>query len=120
MLSICSSSNRYIGLKHLQWYYYLINFSVTFISQTPEEFRHDMSDILGYNITVNDETYTANGYDAIWALALALDEAESVLSRGLDSYQYGDEEYARIVGKSILNQTFVGMSVSIFKIKYST
>ena len=74
-----------------------------------------MSDVLGYNVSVTDETYSANAYDAIWTLALALQEAEGVLGRRLDSYRYGDEEYARVVGKIILNQTFVGMSVRIFK-----
>ncbi|XP_071794546.1 gamma-aminobutyric acid type B receptor subunit 2-like [Asterias amurensis] len=78
--------------------------------QTPAEFRKDMSDLLGYNISVTDPTYAANCYDAIWALALAFDKAEPLLSRSLDSYEYHDEEYANIVGQCILNQTFAGMS----------
>ena len=72
-----------------------------------------MSAQLGYNIAVNDPTYAANSYDAVWALALAFDKAEPLLSKSLDSYEYHDEEYANVVGQCILNQTFAGMSVSL-------
>ncbi len=72
-----------------------------------------MSAVLGYNITVNDPTYAANSYDAVWALAPAFHEAQPLLSTSLDLYEYGDEKFAKVVGQSILNQTFAGMSVSL-------
>ena len=72
-----------------------------------------MADALGYNVSVATRGSAALGYDAIWSLAMAMHEAEAILSRSLDSYQYGDEEYARVVGQNILGQSFDGMSVSI-------
>ena len=70
-----------------------------------------MESPLGYNITVNTVSSAARGYDGMWALALAMHQAEGVLSRRLDTYQYGDEEYARVIGEGILGTDFAGMTV---------
>ena len=66
---------------------------------------------MGYEIAVTDRGSVGIGYDCIWALAIALEAAEANLSRSLDSYQYGDEEYALAVGRGIQGVTFAGMSV---------
>ena len=81
------------------------------VFQTPDEFRHEMEIALGYKITVRTRGAAARGYDGMWALALAMHQAEGVLSRRLDTYQYGDEEYARVIGEGILGTDFAGMTV---------
>ncbi|XP_022083809.1 gamma-aminobutyric acid type B receptor subunit 2-like [Acanthaster planci] len=77
---------------------------------TPAEFRRELADDVGYNISVNDRGSVAVGYDGVWALALALEAAQATLLRRLDSYQYGDEEYAMAVGRGIRELSFAGMS----------
>ncbi len=79
--------------------------------QSTYEFKLLMEDAMGFSIDQNDATLAALCYDGMWALATAMDRAETVLRRRLDTYQYGDEEYARVVGDTILNLQFIGLSV---------
>ncbi|XP_071794700.1 gamma-aminobutyric acid type B receptor subunit 2-like [Asterias amurensis] len=81
--------------------------------KTPEEFRSEMSKVLGYNVTLNDPDLTSSAYDGVWALALALQDAEHALNRSLVSFRYGDEEFAKVVGEMILKQEFAGMKGAI-------
>ena len=83
------------------------------LSQTPEEFRQEISPLVGYNITVDDQSFGALGYDGMWALALAMHGAQDVLLNGLDSYPYGDIDYARTVTNQLRSLDFDGMSVRI-------
>ncbi|XP_038053709.1 gamma-aminobutyric acid type B receptor subunit 2-like [Patiria miniata] len=78
--------------------------------RTPAEFRHEMADVVGYEITITDRGSVAAGYDCIWALAMGLESAEARLGRGLDSYRYGDDEFARTVGRAFQDLSFPGMS----------
>ena len=71
-----------------------------------------MSEVLGYNVTLNDPDLTSSAYDGVWALALALQDAERALNRSLVSFRYGDEEFAKVVGEMILKQEFAGMKVN--------
>ncbi|XP_038053698.1 gamma-aminobutyric acid type B receptor subunit 2-like [Patiria miniata] len=78
--------------------------------KTPLEFRTEVSNELGYNITLTNRGSGAVGYDGIWALALAMADAQANLTGRLNSYQYGDGEYARSIGRSIYRLGFSGMS----------
>ncbi|XP_033634882.1 gamma-aminobutyric acid type B receptor subunit 2-like [Asterias rubens] len=78
--------------------------------RTPSEFRHKMEGELAVNVTLSDPGFAAMGYDGIWALALAMHDVQNEIPMGLDSYKYGDGEYATLVGDSILRQEFDGMS----------
>ncbi|XP_033634235.1 gamma-aminobutyric acid type B receptor subunit 2-like [Asterias rubens] len=98
------------GYLTVTYSFYGVGTNVGRCGKTPEEFRREMADALGYNVSVATRGSAALGYDAIWSLAMAMHEAEAILSRSLDSYQYGDEEYARVVGQNILGQSFDGMS----------
>ena len=69
---------------------------------------------LAVNVTLSDPGFAAMGYDGIWALALAMHDVQNEIPMGLDSYKYGDGEYATLVGDSILRQEFDGMSVTAF------
>ena len=80
-------------------------------SQSTIDFQLHMEDVVGYTLTRTDAALAALGYDGMWALATAMHQAETVLRRRLDTYQYGDEEYARVVGDTILNMEFSGLSV---------
>ncbi|XP_033634269.1 gamma-aminobutyric acid type B receptor subunit 2-like [Asterias rubens] len=74
--------------------------------KTPEEFRREMFEVFGNNIYLG---LTASAYDGVWALALALQDAERALNRSLVSFRYGDKEFAKVVGEMILKQEFTGM-----------
>ncbi|XP_022083750.1 gamma-aminobutyric acid type B receptor subunit 2-like [Acanthaster planci] len=97
--------------------YLTITFSMYGLSEdpgicgkTPQEFREEIASEVGYTISVTNRGSAAMGYDGIWALALAMDQAEADLTGRLDSYRYGDVEYARSVGRSIHRLGFDGMS----------
>ncbi|XP_033638862.1 gamma-aminobutyric acid type B receptor subunit 2-like [Asterias rubens] len=100
--------------------YVTVTFSMFSISEefgrcgmTPAEFRREMGELLGTNISVSDPGFSAVSYDGVWALALGMHDVQHEIAGGLANYTYGDETYAKKVGRSILNQKFAGMSGSI-------
>ncbi|XP_033634270.1 gamma-aminobutyric acid type B receptor subunit 2-like [Asterias rubens] len=109
----CSSEELRIASEG----YFKVGFIMYGLSQdvgrcgkTPEEFRQEISPLVGYNITVDDQSFGALGYDGMWALALAMHGAQDVLLNGLDSYPYGDIDYARTVTNQLRSLDFDGMS----------
>ncbi|XP_033634369.1 gamma-aminobutyric acid type B receptor subunit 2-like [Asterias rubens] len=83
---------------------------ITSCGKSTIDFQLHMEDVVGYTLTRTDAALAALGYDGMWALATAMHQAETLLRRRLDTYQYGDEEYARVVGDTILNLEFSGLS----------
>ena len=79
--------------------------------QTPAEYRRQMEPVVGYSLDVTGRGLTANAYDGMWALALGLHDAQVELGRPLDSFQYGDADYADVVGRFVQRQKFEGVSV---------
>ena len=74
-----------------------------------------MFEVFGNNIYLG---LTASAYDGVWALALALQDAERALNRSLVSFRYGDKEFAKVVGEMILKQEFTGMKVRVFQLNF--
>ena len=74
-----------------------------------------MGELLGTNISVSDPGFSAVSYDGVWALALGMHDVQHEIAGGLANYTYGDETYAKKVGRSILNQKFAGMSIRLDK-----
>ena len=72
-----------------------------------------MEPVLGRKLTVAGRGIVASTYDGMWALARGLTDAEILLGRPLDSFKYGDTEYADVVGQCVNRQNFQGVSVSV-------
>ncbi|XP_022082611.1 gamma-aminobutyric acid type B receptor subunit 2-like isoform X3 [Acanthaster planci] len=77
---------------------------------TPAEYRRQMEPVVGWNLSVSGRGLTATAYDGMWALALGLHDAQQELGRPLDSFAYGDKEYADIVSRNVQSQKFQGVS----------
>ncbi|XP_071809845.1 gamma-aminobutyric acid type B receptor subunit 2-like [Asterias amurensis] len=82
----------------------------TIAEVTPAEYRRQMEPVVGRPLSDTDRGTVAVSYDGMWALARGLHEAEAVLARPLDSFYYGDTEYADAVGRAVQRQDFEGVS----------
>lgn len=61
---------------------------------------------------MNGQEYMGIGYDAMVALALALNASQSQLPPGaLENYQYGDRETTAIIKRNLYQLGFDGVSV---------
>lgn len=62
---------------------------------------------------MNGQEYLGLGYDAMVALALALNDSQAELPPGtLEKYQYGDTETTEVFKRNLYNRSFNGVSVS--------
>lgn len=61
---------------------------------------------------MNGQEYIGIGYDAMVALALALNESQAELPPGtLENYQYGDTETTEVFKRNLYQLDFDGVSV---------
>ncbi|XP_072032778.1 gamma-aminobutyric acid type B receptor subunit 2-like [Amphiura filiformis] len=78
---------------------------------TPGEFRKSASARINYNFTMDGQEYLGIGYDAMLALALALNASQKELPKGaLENYRYGDTETTESIKKNLYGLDFHGVS----------
>lgn len=66
------------------------------------------------NGTTKSETHTALHYDAIWCLALALNQTEQQLHRyntSLAEFNYNDTRIRKLLNDAMSNISFIGLTV---------
>ena len=66
-----------------------------------------------------NKAYQTNGYDAMWALALALNKTENILKRNgstLSDFTYNNTMIRSILFDQISQTDFIGISVSSLSI----
>ena len=85
-----------------------------YLFQTVTELDHELDDIIrSHGYPVN--SFSSFAYDAIWSIALTLDQASYILNsqnKQLSNFTYGDNETAILFRDILRNLSFYGMSVS--------
>ena len=101
--------------SHAQNYQMLwSNITLSFFSQTPKQLNKEYKRrIKELNYTYN--TYSAFAYDAVWSIALMLDQSEALLQKrnsSLKELAFGNKEASEIFVRLLNRTNFPGMSVS--------
>ena len=90
------------------------NITLSFLPQTPKQLNKEYKRrIKELNYTYN--TYSAFAYDAVWSIALMLDQSEALLQKrnsSLKELAFGNKEASEIFVRLLNRTNFPGMSVS--------